>query len=100
MEDGDPALNRPLEEKCRRHNFKWLATGKRAGQIPAIDAAYAHVDTEFIFHCEDDWEFTSAGFVEKIPRGVARQSRHPAGLDPFARRYQSAPRTGYTSVCR
>lgn len=35
------------------------------GQINAIDKAYSFVETEYIFHCEDDWEFTHSGFIEK-----------------------------------
>ena len=36
------------------------------GQIKSIDKnIYSLVKTEFIFHCEDDWEFYSYGFIEK-----------------------------------
>jgi hypothetical protein len=35
------------------------------GQIKSIDKAYSFVDTEYIFHCEDDWEFYNNGFIEK-----------------------------------
>ena len=35
------------------------------GQISSIDKAYSLVDTEYIFHCEDDWEFYEYGFIEK-----------------------------------
>lgn len=38
---------------------------KNIGQIASIDKAYARVDTEYIFHCEDDWEFYDYGFIEK-----------------------------------
>jgi hypothetical protein len=38
--------------------------GKR-GQIMAIDVLYSEVKTPYIFHCEDDWEFTKTGFVQK-----------------------------------
>ena len=33
------------------------------GQMRSIDRAYAMVETEFVFHCEDDWLFTRAGIV-------------------------------------
>jgi hypothetical protein len=65
MEDGEAEKNRRLQGKYHPYNFRWLSTGKRIGQIAAIDAAYGSVDTEFIFHCEDDWEFTSPAFIEK-----------------------------------
>lgn len=35
------------------------------GQIASIDKAYARVDTDYIFHCEEDWEFYASGFIEK-----------------------------------
>ena len=65
VEDDASDKNRRLEEKYGPYNLKWLATGKHIGQISAIDEAYKHVQTEYIFHCEDDWEFTAPGFIEK-----------------------------------
>lgn len=37
----------------------------RIGQLAAIDRAYASVETTYVFHCEDDWEFYRLGFVEE-----------------------------------
>jgi hypothetical protein len=34
------------------------------GQIASIDKAYATITTPYVFHCEDDWRFVRAGFVE------------------------------------
>jgi hypothetical protein len=34
-------------------------------QAGAIDLAYSTVDTPFIFHCEDDWDFHGSGYVEQ-----------------------------------
>ena len=36
----------------------------RLGQLLSIDVAYKYVDTDYIFHCEDDWEFYAPGFIE------------------------------------
>ena len=33
-------------------------------QIKSIDAAYSMVDTEYIFHMEEDWEFLKPSFIE------------------------------------
>ena len=38
---------------------------KNIGQTKSIDKAYSLVDTEYIFHCEDDWEFYDYKFIEK-----------------------------------
>lgn len=65
MEDGLQGANRNLIERYTGRNVTWLATGGRVGQIRAIDRAYAHVRTDYIFHCEDDWEFYAPGFIEK-----------------------------------
>lgn len=37
----------------------------KAGQIKAVDALYAKVETEYIFHLEDDWSFYKSGFIEQ-----------------------------------
>ena len=44
---------------------KIIYNEKNIGQIYSIDKAYSFVDTEYIFHCEDDWEFLHYGFIEK-----------------------------------
>lgn len=35
------------------------------GQIKNIDRLYSRIDTEWVFHCEDDWEFFAGGFIGK-----------------------------------
>ena len=35
------------------------------GQVKSIDRLYSRIETEWIFHCEDDWEFFADGFIEK-----------------------------------
>ena len=35
------------------------------GQIASIDNLYNFVETDWVFHCEDDWEFFRAGFIEE-----------------------------------
>jgi glycosyltransferase involved in cell wall biosynthesis len=62
VEDGEK--NETLEVRYSDYNIKWLSTGKRVGQIAAIDIGYREVQTEYIFHCEDDWEFLAPGFIE------------------------------------
>lgn len=36
----------------------------KLGQIKSIDRAYSYVKTDYIFHCEEDWEFYKKGFIE------------------------------------
>ena len=64
VEDG-VKIAEQLANKFEFLRIKWLSTGRRVGQIAAIDYAYSRVDTSFIFHMEDDWEFYKSGFIEK-----------------------------------
>jgi hypothetical protein len=43
----------------------WIPNGKRIGQLFSIDEAYSHVETSWIFHCEDDWKFVRTGFIAR-----------------------------------
>jgi glycosyltransferase involved in cell wall biosynthesis len=65
VEDGPAEANASLARKYDGRNITWLATGRQSGQIAAIDFAYAFVETPYIFHLEDDWQFYQAGFIEK-----------------------------------
>ena len=38
--------------------------GKNYGQVYRIDQGYSLVESGFIFHCEEDWEFVKLGFIE------------------------------------
>src|SRR5262245_59599823 len=63
IEDGE-FCNQKLSRKWNSPIVEWIATGRRVGQIAAVDYVYARVTTPYIFHCEDDWEFYESGFVE------------------------------------
>ena len=61
----------------------WTFT-KREGQPQAIDKTYQLVQTKYIFHCEDDWEFYNSGFIadsrsvlESEPKCACVWIRHP-----------------------
>jgi hypothetical protein len=57
--DGNPSAI------CDQFDATLIRTGARSGQIAAIDLAYSKVETPYIFHLEDDWEFYRSGFIEK-----------------------------------
>ena len=38
--------------------------GKNRGQVYRIDQGYSLVGSDFIFRCEEDWEFVKSGFIE------------------------------------
>ena len=54
-----------LVSRYKNQNFHLIVNETRLGQIKSIDKAYSAVDTEYVFHCEDDWEFLRKGFIEK-----------------------------------
>lgn len=49
----------------RYPSIKIYSNHNRVGQRAAIDFLYSLVYTEYVYHCEDDWEFYNAGFIEK-----------------------------------
>ena len=53
------------ENEKNKHNFCLIINETREGQLRSIDKAYNEVDTEYVFHCEDDWLFLKKGFIEK-----------------------------------
>lgn len=48
-----------------RYAVEIVLNNPQLGQMKAIDKAYALVNTPYIFHCEDDWEFLRSGFVKE-----------------------------------
>lgn len=44
--------------------FKLIFNSTNMGQTVAIDKMYTKVQTKYIFHCEEDWEFYRGGFIE------------------------------------
>lgn len=64
VEDG-PEIPDEVRDRMSEYPIEWCSTGKRVGQIAAIDYAYSRVRTPYIFHMEDDWQFYQSGFMEK-----------------------------------
>jgi hypothetical protein len=69
IEDGPTPLPDWLRENIRYYSsnlgkVQWLQNEARMGQIYSIDRAYSLVETDYIFHCEDDWDFVQAGFMQ------------------------------------
>ena len=62
--DADPALF----ERLRASGYRIIVNGRRLGQLTSIDIAYAECRTEFILHCEDDWEFVRRPNLEAARR--------------------------------
>ena len=45
--------------------FTILFNRKPLGQIRSIARAYQSAESEYIYHCEDDWELFRGGFLRE-----------------------------------
>ncbi|MCY3669668.1 MAG: glycosyl transferase family 2 [Alphaproteobacteria bacterium] len=76
-DSGDPAVH----DVIRRFSggglkFEVLVNEPRIGLIRSIDRLYSRVETEWVFHCEDDWEFFSDGFIGPSFAVLKESDRH------------------------
>ncbi len=62
-DSGDKAVEACIPEHWREHT-RFFVNVPRLGQLRSIDLAYSHVETSWIFHCEDDWAFYRTEFIE------------------------------------
>lgn len=82
----DAVIVKELDRFLMRHwqiMAEW-SSSHRKGQVHAIDTLYSKVETPYIFHCEDDWEFFHDGFIsdsksvlETEPKAACVWIRHP-----------------------
>jgi len=56
-----------LERMVKKYEdtFQIIVNDTNIGQVASIDKAYGIIETEYIFHSEDDWEFFDSNFIEK-----------------------------------
>lgn len=60
-----------------------IVNNPQLGQMKSLDKVYALVDTPYVFHCEDDWEFFRDGFLgESFALLKARSDVSMVGLRP------------------
>lgn len=64
-DSGDHEMRQWLEREYGAFFDVILFNEPRLGQIKSVDRAYSLIDTPYIFHCEDDFEFFRSGFVEE-----------------------------------
>ncbi len=63
-DSGDEAVFE-VTNKFSDHKIEVFLNKPALGQMRSIDNLYSKIDTDWIFHCEDDWEFFSEEFIEK-----------------------------------
>jgi hypothetical protein len=64
VDDGD-APEPEFLKRFRHIPTKWINNGARRGQVFSLDALYREVKTPYVFHTEDDFEFTGGDFIRK-----------------------------------
>jgi hypothetical protein len=65
-DSGDETVRRVVEPFPAR--IELIINRPKLGQMASIDLAYSRIETPYIFHCEDDWKFTRAGFIQQSMR--------------------------------
>jgi hypothetical protein len=63
-DSGIIGVNDFLLNKYKNIKFNLIYNKKNLGQVKSIDIAYEYITTNYIFHCEEDWEFLEYGFIE------------------------------------
>jgi hypothetical protein len=64
-DSGLQGINNFCSEIVKDIPLKLIYNEKNLGQLKSIDIAYNQVKTDYIFHCEEDWEFIEYGFIEE-----------------------------------
>lgn len=62
-DSGDETVSSCIPEHWRPWT-RFFVNKPKLGQMKSVDLAYSHVETPWIFHCEDDWAFYRPGFIE------------------------------------
>lgn len=77
-DSGDPEQHdilKKLNAEKWDSRFMLFLNNKNIGQNASIDKMYKNVSTEYIFHCEEDWEFYRGGFIEDSMKVLETQPK-------------------------
>ena len=90
-DSGDEAINEVIKEFGIEDKTTVIINNPQLGLLKSIDKAYALIKTPYIFHCEDDWEFSKAtkiastiGLLENDPHALQVYLRNPNECQPLA----------------
>ena len=61
-DSGSPEMHRKIKESYSGYTL--ILNEKNIGLVESIDKAYSQVTTPYIWHTEDDFEYTRPGFIE------------------------------------
>lgn len=63
----EDSCNKAMHEEMKRiyPNYTLIFNEQNLGLVDSIDKAYSQVETDYVFHTEDDYEFYERGFIER-----------------------------------
>jgi hypothetical protein len=88
IEDSGDAAVFDVTEEFPQLDIEVVLNIPSLGQHASIDRAYSMVDTDYIFHCEDDWLFLRKGIIAD---SVALMDADPSIALVWARGDEGAP---------
>jgi len=62
-DSGDPSVKDYFTKYKAQDGWKIILNDENIGQPKSVDKAYSFVDTEYVFHCEDDWIFNEKSYL-------------------------------------
>lgn len=63
VDDSDAAKPDWVSQLGNLGPITWISNGRRRGQIFTLDVLYDHIETEYVFHTEDDWLYSHSDFI-------------------------------------
>jgi hypothetical protein len=63
-DSGKDKINDFIKEQYSDLDIETIYNIPKIGHLASIDKVYSKVETEYIFHCEEDWIYYRSGFIE------------------------------------
>ena len=66
-DSADPEIFKQCEELNQRKyegKLEFIFNHEKLGHLMSVDKAYGMVETPYVFHCQEDWEFLKGDFIE------------------------------------
>ncbi|MCF5711208.1 glycosyltransferase family 2 protein [Pseudomonas tremae] len=82
-DSGDVQVEACIPEHWRPHT-RFIINNPKLGQMRSVDSAYSMVETSWVFHCEDDWDFYRPHFIEE---SMTLLTYDPQALQVWLRSY-------------
>lgn len=55
--------------------LKIIYAEQRRGQMKSIENGLQYLNTKYVFHCEEDWEFYNSGFIEESMKILKKNNK-------------------------